>query len=631
MMILIIALILIGSIVVTDFGASWDEHLNATYGRAALKEYYSETNYPWSNPGGVTGPFSFMVTEISSQIFQFFVDDWKEIDGKHFSQFLFFMIGAYSFYLLCLRFVSKTSSLVTTLLLVTQPLLFGHAFINPKDITFMALFLATITSGFILFDRYKDKISMAPFETNTKGEVVEKVSISQLFRLDVRDAKSHWSSWLFLASLTGIILSFEILIFHKFILPKLLETIFEAYKGLSQGLFNQGFELLARNKESLEPIKYMLKAANLYWMFRIPFAILFCVPLVFMLVRMFPRTIQSATRDPFIRALIVASLFLGFSSSTRVLAPFSGLIISIYFLLNLRRKAWPTLFAYWILAFVFMFITRPYFWDDTISRGLESILKTSGFRYIGSVLFDGQVLRADELPSSFSPVLILRQLTEPLLLLIIVGIIVSIYLWRKKQIDRLAISLMVSWIAIPITAFFLTTIQWYDNFRQLLFLLPPLFIFAGIGIEFISIRLKSVKLKFLLFSIALLPGIVGIVSLHPYEYIYYNSWSGGVKGAFRQHELDYWCTSTKEAIEYLNNIAPINSNIEVLVPKKLAEPYIRDDLNLRNLRGGLNTNDADFAVICARSNSDIHVYPEKDVIYSVEKSGATLSVIKKAD
>jgi hypothetical protein len=190
---------------------------------------------------------------------------------------------------------------------------------------------------------------------------------------------------------------------------------------------------------------------------------------------------------------------------------------------------------------------------------------------------------------------------------------------------------MVSWIAIPITAFFLTAIQWYDNFRQLLFLLPPLFIFAGIGIEFISIRLKSVKLKCLLFSIALLPGIVGIVSLHPYEYIYYNSWSGGVKGAFRQHELDYWCTSTKEAIEYLNNIAPINSNIEVLVPKKLAEPYIRDDLNLRNLRGGLNTNDADFAVICARSNSDIHVYPEKDVIYSVEKSGATLSVIKKAD
>jgi hypothetical protein len=67
----------------------------------------------------------------------------------------------------------------------------------------------------------------------------------------------------------------------------------------------------------------------------------------------------------------------------------------------------------------------------------------------------------------------------------------------------------------------------YDNFRQIFFILPPIFLMAGVALE----AIKNVKWQAALIVICLLPSAFGIVSLHPYEYMYYNSFVGGVSGA----------------------------------------------------------------------------------------------------
>ncbi len=58
--------------------------------------------------------------------------------------------------------------------------------------------------------------------------------------------------------------------------------------------------------------------------------------------------------------------------------------------------------------------------------------------------------------------------------------------------------------------------------------------------------------------IAMAPGLIGIISLHPYEYIYYNEIVGGVDGAAGHYYADYWCTSFREAMKYVNQVAPPN-------------------------------------------------------------------------
>jgi hypothetical protein len=44
-----------------------------------------------------------------------------------------------------------------------------------------------------------------------------------------------------------------------------------------------------------------------------------------------------------------------------------------------------------------------------------------------------------------------------------------------------------------------------------------------------------------------------LVRLHPYENLYYNSLVGGLEGASRRYDLDYWFNSMPEAIHLLEN------------------------------------------------------------------------------
>jgi hypothetical protein len=57
---------------------------------------------------------------------------------------------------------------------------------------------------------------------------------------------------------------------------------------------------------------------------------------------------------------------------------------------------------------------------------------------------------------------------------------------------------------------------------------------------------------------------VTLVRLHPYEYLFYNSLVGGLQGASRNYDLDYWFASMPEAINqleaYLRRNAPSDAN-----------------------------------------------------------------------
>ena len=65
-------------------------------------------------------------------------------------------------------FVSEWTSLGTAVLFGTQPLLFGHRFINPKDSPLAAVFLLAVTAGFYMVDRWKDFQSERPVHADRR-------------------------------------------------------------------------------------------------------------------------------------------------------------------------------------------------------------------------------------------------------------------------------------------------------------------------------------------------------------------------------------------------------------------------------------------------------------------------------
>jgi len=89
----------------------------------------------------------------------------------------------------------------------------------------------------------------------------------------------------------------------------------------------------------------------------------------------------------------------------------------------------------------------------------------------------------------------------------------------------------VAWALPPLALLMALRSPLYDNFRQVLFTLPPLFLVAGLGVEALLRRLTRPLVRIGSAVLMLLPGLASILYLHPYEYVYYNSFIGGLRGA----------------------------------------------------------------------------------------------------
>ena len=218
------------------------------------------------------------------------------------------------------------------------------------------------------------------------------------------------------------------------------------------------------------------------------------------------------------------------------------------------------------------------------------------------------------------------QFTETAWLAILAGIAVAAaQSSRRGRGVRSALLLALLWCALPILGFVLTRSPLYDNFRQVLFVLPPLFVLAGVAFE----AVHDARLRLAIMALAVLPGIVACAQLHPYEYIYYNRLVGGVRGAFRNYELDYWGTSYREAADYLAAVAPANATIWVEGPTHLLQLYARPDLKIYSTYESPRLDQYDYVVALSRFNLDLSSYPAAPIIHVIQRDGAALTVIKK--
>ena len=101
----------------------------------------------------------------------------------------------------------------------------------------------------------------------------------------------------------------------------------------------------------------------------------------------------------------------------------------------------------------------------------------------------------------------------------------------------------------------------YNNFRHFLFITPPIFIFAGFTLEQLALRLKNTKVFLVVSFLLIVPGLLSMNKIHPFEYTYYNSFIGGTEGAHNNYELDYWGIAYKDAMDFVNDNLPAGSNI----------------------------------------------------------------------
>jgi hypothetical protein len=327
--------------------------------------------------------------------------------------------------------------------------------------------------------------------------------------------------------------------------------------------------------------------------------------------------------------VLIAGIALGLTASVRILGPVMGGIVLVIAIYRAKFKALSAFTAYFLIAALVTYATWPYLWTDTFHRFLTIMTYMSDFPWAGKVLFNGIYYPTDELPLGYVPGLLAVQYTEPAIVLFVSGLVIFAYKTWKRTINVELAILMILWGILPVIAFTFLQPALYDNTRQLLFIIPPLFLFIGLSLEWVFQQTRSSLGQYLILSLLLLPGVYAIWNLHPYQYIYYNSL---VQAGGRKFESDYWATSFREATEYLNQAAPANSKVVVYgTNTNGVKHFSRPDLAVDSYRGGSfdSASGYDYAIITSRYEWDLYTLKDWQTMYTIQRQQNVFSVVKK--
>lgn len=431
-------LALAGLLTFRSYGQSWDEPLFYNYA-AAIPAAYQPANWlnvPESVYGGSAedhkyyGPAYLLLARPLQQTL-IFLFGLTEGDGWHLVNFLSFLLALIFFHALAERTLPPNLATAATAFFALQPVLWGHAFINPKDIPFMTAFLAAMVFGLRWLDA-----------------------------MQTRNTKNGW---------------------------------------------------------------------------------------------------------------LAASIALGFASAIRVIGPLAGLLLLAYEAIpDAKRKTEkenPPRLSFFIqhFAFIFfsalvMFLLWPFLWQNPLARLLEVLAHMSDNPTELAVLFLGQIFHANDMPTRYFPQMLALTLTLPTWPLALLGF----WCMVTRPATRRAALLYALWFGSLAAYILLRHPAVYDGFRHFFFILPPIFIFAGHGLAEINSSIQKAKFSLKIVKILpatftlliLLPGLLGILRLRPYEYTYYNALAGGTGGAFRNYETDYWLTCYREALTWARQNQP---------------------------------------------------------------------------
>ncbi|HRQ22650.1 MAG TPA: hypothetical protein PLF42_04390 [Anaerolineales bacterium] len=506
---LLVINLIIGLVTFRSYGLAWDEPLFYNYADAlpyaySPREWFSG-DFQLERAFGASaadhanrGPAYILIARPLVSLIELLGAD--NASAWHLINFLTFQLGVYLFYRFMIRWVDQKAALATTALFAFQPLLWGHAFINPKDIPFLVFFLGSVLFGFELVD----EMNTDPQSTN---------------------------------------------------LP----------------------------------------------IYQIP-----------------------------ITKLLLASFFLGIATSIRVLGPLAAILTVLYAIIRKVKLSvfFKSVWLHAVLSILVMFATWPYLWLDPIGKFIEVFVFMSDNPTTLNVLFAGNNYQADQVPLRYLPLLLGWTLTEPVWILFAVGLVIAF--WKSDNQCRFVLALILLWFLIPLAYVLLRRPSLYDGYRHFLFILPPIFVFAGFAFEKIFDLLKRDWLRLGSVAILLLFGIIPAVQLHPYQYAYYNSFAGGVHGVFRNYETEYWLTCYREAVLQFNEKVPAGTQLFVRREPYIAAYFASPDITIRDFRTEQNDmQPGDYYLANSRSNEDLRFLRDEPNFIEISRMGATFCVIKQ--
>lgn len=638
-----IALVVAGGVwLFRDYGLSWDEPLFYKFARTMPRAYSIEAQRTGAfdferdidTDHWFYGPAYVLIATPAVRLFQAF--GLPEYDAWRLANLGSFVVGLIFLYLLARRWLEWPAALGVTLLTASQPVLWGHAFINPKDTPLMSSFIVAIYFGLRMVDQVTSPAEPAPDDLRA----ARRERIFKVLRA---------LGW---AALGLLILTWALTPLWNWAIPPLFRALYDAP---TQSLLGRLFASVASGAATT-PVEVYIdlgleglpRVQQLVTLWLLPFA---CLGIVLTLgpglARRALRWLDDGPLGPLpstpstkitsseflhlCRRALLPGIALGIAISIRVISPLVGVLVVLYFLLQPGKRSWWVLLPYTLIAGLTSYATWPYLWGAPLARFLQVFRHMASNPKILSVLFDGQVFPSDRLPAAYLPTLLVRTLTEPVWLLFVAGLAVVVLAARQRRLDWRPPAVILLWLFVPVAYILILRPPMYDGYRHFLFTLPPAFLFGGFALQVLFTRLRTRLAQLAVVGAVAAFGVLGIARTHPYEYASYNIFSGGMGGAFRRFETDYWLTCYKESLDYINQAADPPSTLLVLRQAENAQYYAVGSIQIEDFDPDAPVEPGTLLLATTRTNLDQDYFPEAPILDQVEKDGAVLCVVRQIE
>lgn len=292
-------------------------------------------------------------------------------------------------------------------------------------------------------------------------------------------------------------------------------------------------------------------------------------------------------------------------------------------------KFYVLIFIAWSVTTIILF---PSSWSNPAQWLIASLQYLSQHSWKLNVFFEGQFIAANSLPWNYLPKWLMITVPELFQITFFGGVVWIIVKYRKLTALQKAsfILVLLQVLFLPLIAI-LKHSTMYDDVRQFMFMLPGIAAISATTLIWIYQSLSNIYRIFLISVLLILlsPIVLEMIALHPYEYVYFNRFAGGLAQAHKQYDTDYWGLSMREAVEWINNHVEPHGKV-ISAYWDASEIFGKSDIQFINYKylDGKKLDKPFYYAAIPRWQLE-NKFPECEIVYQVIRQGVPLSVVKK--
>ena len=206
---------------------------------------------------------------------------------------------------------------------------------------------------------------------------------------------------------------------------------------------------------------------------------------------------------------------------------------------------------FFLLTLSLFYFLSPSYWSNPLEVINGIIMMSQHLQTVCTVTL-GECMKAQNLPSSYLPIWLFFKL--PILILFgLIYLILNEKSFFSPSLNGIIITSILSSTLLIILLLILFNVNLYDEIRQVMFLIPLIFI-----ISMASIFILPKKISYSFIGVFIIFFIFQNIKIYPYNYVWLNNLTHFTQ-VNNKFELDYWGVSSKEIANFFN-IKNIKSN-----------------------------------------------------------------------